>query len=504
MGNPTGKRTVSWRLRPAVLALAGAFPLLALAAPAARVEFVSGQQATAALAGAGARPVVRGTELVEGETVLTHEARVQLRFSDGSFVSLDPGSEFRIDQYRYNGASDGQEKGFFSLLRGALRTVTGAIGKGNRRAYQLSTTVATIGIRGTAYHVRVVDGENGQTVIGQVGDGGINTCTTKGCQGFYAGDTFIVRGPDSKPQKLGGLPQFNPLPDTRYQYRAGDTINGSGGSASFVQPFTGTQALSIGLYDGDMGSQTFPSPQPALVSFDSTGAVTQFSTGSSPTSFGSPVIGADGRQMTANDGILAWGAVNSSSSGEFSHYVVGTPLVASAMGRTVAQYSLIGGFVTWNASSNNALGGSTAYTAITSSGALVVDFGAGTVALSSLKVPLPGQVLTLGTGSPISLTTGATGTTFVGSVNCTSTYASCSGILGGIVAGAKGQRVGIVVSGSTDTPIGTAYWEGSAGYQYAGTVTSVQVAAAQAAAAREARAAAASAQLAQSFVLPRR
>jgi hypothetical protein len=51
--------------------------------------------------------------------------RAQLRFTDGAYVSLQPQSEFAIRDYRFDGKTDGTERGFFGLLKGAMRTVSG-------------------------------------------------------------------------------------------------------------------------------------------------------------------------------------------------------------------------------------------------------------------------------------------------------------------------------------------------------------------------------------------
>src|SRR5690606_28908415 len=47
--------------------------------------------------------------------------------------------------------------GVFRLVKGALRTVTGFIGRSNRDAYKVNTATATIGIRGTEYTARLTD-----------------------------------------------------------------------------------------------------------------------------------------------------------------------------------------------------------------------------------------------------------------------------------------------------------------------------------------------------------
>lgn len=101
------------------------------------------------------RPVARGDTLQSGDTVVTgDDGRAQLRFSDGALVTLQPRSRFRIDEYRFD--SEGQ-RGFFSLLRGALRTSTGTIGKRSHDEYQLRTPTATVGVRGTEFELEYTE-----------------------------------------------------------------------------------------------------------------------------------------------------------------------------------------------------------------------------------------------------------------------------------------------------------------------------------------------------------
>jgi hypothetical protein len=58
----------------------------------------------------------------------------------------------------YRGAADGSERGFFRLLKGAVRFAMGAIGKANRRNFRISTNTATIGIRGSGGLVEQCEG----------------------------------------------------------------------------------------------------------------------------------------------------------------------------------------------------------------------------------------------------------------------------------------------------------------------------------------------------------
>src|SRR3954451_20343287 len=159
---------------PSLAVLLGSM-LIALtvnAAPAARVEFVMGDP-TAVNAVGRERALRKGDSVDSGDMVNTRTGRAQLRFSDGAYVSLQPDTQFRIDDYRYNGKSDGSERGFFSLLKGGMRTITGLVGRMHKRNYQVSTTVATIGIRGTEYTLSMNGG-----LRGSVGEGEIQVCNT--------------------------------------------------------------------------------------------------------------------------------------------------------------------------------------------------------------------------------------------------------------------------------------------------------------------------------------
>ena len=100
----------------------------------------------------GTRSLAVGSVVYSGETIRTAaSAAAQIRFADGMLLSLPGGSEIRIDDYRY----DGEENAFFTLIKGGLRTLTGKIGHKNRDNYRVNTPVATIGIRGTDYQLRL-------------------------------------------------------------------------------------------------------------------------------------------------------------------------------------------------------------------------------------------------------------------------------------------------------------------------------------------------------------
>lgn len=109
------------------------------------------------------RSISKGEMILSGDRILTNEGRLQIRFADGAYVSLLPQTEFRVEDYRYDGVSDGREAGFFGLIKGTARVVTGAIGRINRSRFQITTPTATIGVRGTGGIIEVSG--DGTTVL---------------------------------------------------------------------------------------------------------------------------------------------------------------------------------------------------------------------------------------------------------------------------------------------------------------------------------------------------
>jgi len=146
-------------IRPRLAWLAGLLAMAAmetaLASAAGLVDFAVGD-ARATRPDGTARALAKGAEINPGDRILTNQGRVQIRFSDGAYVSLQPNTTFEVRQYHYAGKTDGSERGVFGLLRGALRTVTGLIGRVNRDAYQIQTPTATVGIRGTGGIIEVL------------------------------------------------------------------------------------------------------------------------------------------------------------------------------------------------------------------------------------------------------------------------------------------------------------------------------------------------------------
>lgn len=159
---PTDTPAASLRRGSRRAATAVAAFLLAAASVAAYAQIAAAQgrpSAASVVASSGDTRLMRpsalltplrpGEQIRAGDRVLTgDDGRVELRFVDGAVVAVQPGSDFKVDEFRYD--RDG-ERSFLSLARGAIRTVTGAIGKRVHEDFRLKTPTATIGIRGTDF-----------------------------------------------------------------------------------------------------------------------------------------------------------------------------------------------------------------------------------------------------------------------------------------------------------------------------------------------------------------
>jgi FecR-like protein len=121
---------------------------------AAKVEFVAGSVSIAGQDGAK-RPVAVGASLKAGDTIETAaNGELHAAMADGGLIAVRPGSTFRIDAFSANGRDDDQSA--FSVVRGAVRAVTGWISKIRPRAYTVQTPTVTIGVRGTDHEIVVI------------------------------------------------------------------------------------------------------------------------------------------------------------------------------------------------------------------------------------------------------------------------------------------------------------------------------------------------------------
>ncbi len=203
------------------------------AEPAGKVLFAS---ADAAVERAGAvSRLARGDAVQAGDVLVTATGRVQVRFSDGATVSVAPQSRFRIDDYAYGA---GAERGFFSLLKGAIRAVTGAVGSTRREDYRVTTAVATIGIRGTAYAAQLCQGDcaaagatRADGLYVNTSAGIVSLTNAAGTIDVPAGSAAYVPDPQTAPRLTDVAPAAQsavPTPANEPEFRAGESMIGGG------------------------------------------------------------------------------------------------------------------------------------------------------------------------------------------------------------------------------------------------------------------------------------
>lgn len=421
-----------------LLALAAAYPLAGHATSAARLEFASGSVVAITAAGVQ-RELSRGSELQPGDTIRTGDnARAQLRFSDGGMMSLQPKTDFRIDEYKYDGKLDGQERSFFSLIRGGLRTISGLIGHGNRDNYKVTTAVATIGIRGTEYSAVFTGGNDGILNLA-TGEGAVEICNAGGCAIVSSGESAIVTG--NTPPKFTPVRPYLPpasvgTPVSATPYSVAETRNDSGTLALLGADLQSGSDYAISWAFNQSGSYKHHFNNPATYA--------TFEPGSKLVNF----VGSDAytpnevKGAFSIDGVIGWGSWSDGTYGSGTpftdlHYVVGKPTSASDLNNLsgmTATYALTG--FTTPTSTLGALASNV-------KSDMQVDFSSGSTSVDvNLSMTLQGQTLSF------SASGGGSGADFT---------ASGSGALGssvdmkGFFAGANAGHAGLTYKIDTAT-----------------------------------------------------
>lgn len=82
-------------------------------------------------------------------------ANLHVMLDDGAEVFLKEDSVLKVSEYVITNGYDKNSSSILDLLRGGLRTITGAIGASPTANYQMQTGLATIGIRGTEYVIKL-------------------------------------------------------------------------------------------------------------------------------------------------------------------------------------------------------------------------------------------------------------------------------------------------------------------------------------------------------------
>jgi len=285
-------------IRFAVLVFLAAQMPSALAQAVGRIIASSGDVSVVRGSATQAGPV--GTALQVGDLVRTGaQSNAQLWFADSSVVALRHASEFRIDQFSYrdNPAND---RAFFSLVKGGLRTVAGSIGAVQHSGYLLATSHASVGRRGTQFVVVACQNDCAETggalaangTYGGIFEGRIGVINNAGEVQFGAGEFFFVADLNTIPKPLVGPPTF-----------LADRLTGLGrGARASAEPASAASSSAPVA-----ASTTEVPPPPPVTAFSTTQNVTASGTPAvlgvgSPTTPGAGVTGFTGAWISGGPG----------------------------------------------------------------------------------------------------------------------------------------------------------------------------------------------------------
>lgn len=102
-------------------------------------------------------PAVVGTRLLEGDTLMTgSNGSMGVILRDNSTLSIGPGSSLVVRSFLFSPA-EGKLGLLIRLSKGTMAYLSGLIGKLAPESARFETPVASIGIRGTRFAVRLDD-----------------------------------------------------------------------------------------------------------------------------------------------------------------------------------------------------------------------------------------------------------------------------------------------------------------------------------------------------------
>jgi hypothetical protein len=459
-----------------LMALAAIYPLQGHAA-AGIAQFTTGDvtlrrnAATTALAKGG--NIESGDAIVTGPT-----GRAQIRFSDGGLVALQPDSQFNITSYADR--NDARQDSFLvDLLRGGMRSITGLIGKRNHANFKVTTTTATIGIRGSAFNLAYnADG----TLSVSTEQDEIEVCTKAGCVGLTAGESAQVFSNDELATRTNARASL-PIPAPRQDPEvAGNQVNAQGRSSIITLPpprtnpptqptaqvLTGVALTSSGLTGEGTDQRLYTNGSLVLTANgDPDGYLAAGNAAQGARNGTASIISSSGSLATGDYLLLGtwsgstWTEGGNTLSVGASAFVAGMPAPSTAVAAMTGQrgnYALISASPVF--SSTGAIG------TLLPTSTLTVDFlGVGNYANVSLDVQFPSsaglqQPTALASpsttsynlrGSGIGTGSGFSGTLSVSSDACTWGYAACgTGSFTGFLSGPNAAQAGLSYNASSD------------------------------------------------------
>jgi len=102
------------------------------------------------------RVLQRKSLIYKGDKLVTMKGgKAQVKLTEGSIISMRGDTVYRIDEYRLEDVGAKKAAISSSLLKGGLRSLSGRLSKRFPNSFKVKTPVATIGIRGTHYNLKL-------------------------------------------------------------------------------------------------------------------------------------------------------------------------------------------------------------------------------------------------------------------------------------------------------------------------------------------------------------
>ena len=173
------------------------------------------------------RRLVQGDPVFEGDLLKTSTGSAIVVLKDNSRIVLQPGTRFRVKQYRYGGSA--KDSALYRLYQGGMRLYTGWMTRRFKKSVRVETPTAVAGIRGTGADFicrGTCSGEaptggtppaesGGDGLFAYVWDGSIELQNESGTTVALEGQVLFVANSRHLPQLMPQIPAFilqNPLP----------------------------------------------------------------------------------------------------------------------------------------------------------------------------------------------------------------------------------------------------------------------------------------------------
>ena len=163
--------------------VAASGPAVPISAPVGKV--VSAAATVRASGNAGTRVLDKNDGIFFLDRISTNGTGAgEFEFTDGTKLAVGPGASLVVDQFVFKNNSSFQKLGL-SAAKGTFRWISG---RSPSSAYKIRTPLGTMGIRGTAFDVTIL---NGRVYIALI-SGNAKFCSGRSCQTLKRSCDYIV------------------------------------------------------------------------------------------------------------------------------------------------------------------------------------------------------------------------------------------------------------------------------------------------------------------------